>query len=124
MLFQRGCEHSFLGLTRSALVFLTLESIMSLTSEFVLRHIVALAFTLAISVACYAVLSLFIWWWLAIMLSMFATWCIEQSVAVQKAKVSACDAAVTGCARALNWYRGLKADPLRDNDQPTPVGDR
>ena len=83
---------------------------MSLTSEFVLRHIVAIAFTLAISVACYAVLSIFIWWWLSIMLSMFATWCVEQVEVVQKAKVSACDAAVTGCAHVLNWYRGLKAE--------------
>jgi hypothetical protein len=82
---------------------------MSLTAEFVLRHIVALAFTLAISCAMYAVLSIFIWWWLAIMLSMFGTWLIEQAEVVQKAKVSACDAAVTGCAHMLNWYRGLRA---------------
>jgi hypothetical protein len=83
---------------------------MSLTAEFVLRYIVALAFTLAISCAMYAVLSIFIWWWLSIMLSMFATWLIEQAEVVQKAKVTACDAAVTGCARALNWYRGLKTE--------------
>ena len=50
---------------------------MTLTAELVIRCIVALAISIAITCACYAVLSLFIWWWLSAMLALIASYFLE-----------------------------------------------
>lgn len=83
---------------------------MTFQAEFVLRFVVGLAISVAITWACYAVMSMFIWWWLALMLSVLADFLLCKLEVVQAAKITAADAAVTGCAKALNWYRSLKAE--------------
>jgi len=83
---------------------------MSFTAEYTLRFIVGLSISIAIAWACYAFMSMFIWWWLALMLSVLADYLLCKLDAVQAVKITAADAAVTGCAKTLNWYRGLKAE--------------
>jgi hypothetical protein len=91
-------------------VFFNSEVIMTLTSELTIRLVVAVAIDLAIACACYAVLSLFIWSWLAAILALIAAYFAAAQQHVVAAKVSVGHAAVAGAAKALNWYRSLRGN--------------
>lgn len=82
---------------------------MSLTAEIVIRYAVSIAIGLVITLACYAVLSTFIWWWLAAILAGVASYYVEGTEAVVTVKARSADIAVAGAAKALNWYRALRA---------------
>lgn len=82
---------------------------MNITTELVVRFTVGfvVGFTLAYC-TCW-LLSLFLWGWLAVILSMLLTIAASCTETVQVATTRAGNLAVEGCARALNAFDSLRA---------------
>lgn len=82
---------------------------MNITTELVVRFTVAVVISASIAYAACWVLSIFLWGWLAVILSLlisFAAGCTEPVHAVN---TRLGNLAVEGAARALNAFDGLRA---------------
>lgn len=82
---------------------------MNPTTELAIRFVVGfvVGFTLTY-ITCWA-LSIFLWGWLAVVLSMLLSWLAIDTDTVQSATKRASDLAVEGAAHAINAFRGLRA---------------
>lgn len=82
---------------------------MNPTTELAIRCTVGfvVGFTLAYT-TCWA-LSIFLWGWLAVVLSMLLSWLALDTDTVQSATKRGGDLAVEGAAHAINAFRSLRA---------------
>lgn len=82
---------------------------MSESAQVALAVVIRTAVGLAITCVAYAVLSTFLWAWLAAMLALIASCFIERTAPVKVAEVMAFNLAVPAAEKAAGWLASFRA---------------